>query len=140
MNGKAAFSLVEVVIALGLFTFAAVGIFALIPISLETSRNAIETNRRAQIIQQVVNTLQEQSFYNLGNTQFVYAYDGSTPNVTNPVYYTVKVAVQTSTTLPTTDGSTVQTSSLIPVTLAISTPATTKLPSCYVYFAGNAGY
>ena len=53
LTRKNAFSLIEVVIALGIFSFAMVGIFALIPVSMNSIRsvsNEIRANEIAQTI------------------------------------------------------------------------------------------
>jgi uncharacterized protein (TIGR02598 family) len=54
---QSAFSLVEVVLALGVISFAIVAILGVIPIGLQTSHSAQDETRAAQIAQTVLNTM-----------------------------------------------------------------------------------
>jgi uncharacterized protein (TIGR02598 family) len=55
----AAFSLVEVTLALGIIAFAFVAIVGLIPVGLSTARDAMETSVRSQIVQRVVSDVKQ---------------------------------------------------------------------------------
>lgn len=65
-----AFSLVEVVLALGVVSFAFVGIIGLLPVGLQTSRQAQETSVQSQIAQQVSNEIQLARFSDLNASVF----------------------------------------------------------------------
>ncbi len=54
-NVAAAFSLVEVTIAIAIIAFAFVGIFGLLPVGLNTFRQAIDYSLGSQIVQRIVN-------------------------------------------------------------------------------------
>lgn len=61
------FSLVEVVLAIGVVAFAFVGIFALLPVGLGVFREAIDTSVSSQIVQRVVSDAQVADFETLTN-------------------------------------------------------------------------
>lgn len=60
-----AFSLVEVVLAIGVVAFAFVAIFSLLPVGMGVFREAMETSVGAQIAQRIVTDVQETDFDNL---------------------------------------------------------------------------
>jgi type II secretory pathway pseudopilin PulG len=57
-----AFSLMEVVIALGVVTFALVGLMGLMPVSIDSSRASVNETRAAQIAQRLFTDYKAQSF------------------------------------------------------------------------------
>ncbi len=57
-----AFSLVEVVLALGIVSFAIVAILGLIPTGLQTSHSSQDETRAAQIAQSILATFAGQQF------------------------------------------------------------------------------
>lgn len=59
------FSLVEVAIAIGIVSFAFVGLFALLPVGMGISREAMETSISTQIAQRIVSDLTETEFETL---------------------------------------------------------------------------
>lgn len=61
----AGFSLVEVVLAIGIVAFAFLPLLGLMPIGLNTSRQAIDTTMEAQIVQQMTSLAQQTDFSNL---------------------------------------------------------------------------
>jgi len=61
-RGWAAFSLVEVTIAMAVVSFAFVSLFGLIPTGLNTFRQAMDTSVGSQIIQRVLNDAQQTDF------------------------------------------------------------------------------
>jgi uncharacterized protein (TIGR02598 family) len=58
---SSAFSLVEVVLALGVVAFAIVAILGLVPTGLQTSHSSQDETRAAQIAQSVINTMASQA-------------------------------------------------------------------------------
>jgi uncharacterized protein (TIGR02598 family) len=64
-RGDAGFSLVEVVLAIGIVAFAFLPLLGLMPIGLSTSRQAIDTTIEAQIIQQMTSQAQQTDFSSL---------------------------------------------------------------------------
>jgi uncharacterized protein (TIGR02598 family) len=60
------FSLVEVAVALGLMSFVITGLLGLVPIGLNTIRDAKNDSTRAEIIKSVANTAQQTDFSLLG--------------------------------------------------------------------------
>lgn len=59
---RAAFSLVEVTLALGIFAFAITAIFGLLPLGLSSFRQAMDTSVSSQICQRVINDAQQTDF------------------------------------------------------------------------------
>jgi len=59
---RGAFSLMEVVIALGVVTFALVGLMGLMPVSIDSSRASVNETRAAQIAQRLFTDYKGQSF------------------------------------------------------------------------------
>ena len=59
---KAAFSLIEVTLAIGIVAFAFIGVFGLVPTGLNTFRQAIDTSVGSQITQRVFNEAQQTDF------------------------------------------------------------------------------
>jgi uncharacterized protein (TIGR02598 family) len=67
---RAAFSLVEITMAIGIVSFAFLGVFGLIPTGLNTFRQAMDASVGSQIAQRVINDAQQTDFNTLigGNT------------------------------------------------------------------------
>lgn len=61
-RARAAFSLVEVVLAIGIVSFAFVGMFGLLPAGLSTFRQAIDNSVGSQIVQRLVNEAQQTDY------------------------------------------------------------------------------
>lgn len=91
----AAFSLVELVIALGIVSFAMVGLIGLLPIGLTTSREAINTTVESQIVQSLSSDLLITDFSNLKNAEFFYNEQASPVSPSDPtLVYTVRMTPQ----------------------------------------------
>ncbi len=75
-DGLQAFSLVEIVLALGIVSFAMVSIFGLIPVGLTTFRQAKNLSVEANIAQQLASDVQRSDFQNLGATNFTFDEQG----------------------------------------------------------------
>lgn len=67
-----AFSLVEVVVALGLMSFAIVGIVGLLPAGLRTMKESVGTTVQSQIAQQLINDAQLTPFSSLPSAKTNY--------------------------------------------------------------------
>jgi len=65
---QAAFSLIEVTLAIGVVAFAFMSILGLIPIGMNTFRQAMNTSVCSQISEQVMNDVQETDFIALTST------------------------------------------------------------------------
>src|SRR5262245_55615564 len=66
----AAFSLVEVTLALGIAGFCLIALFGLMPIGVQTNRNATSQTRATNIIAAVVADLRATPTFNTTSTQF----------------------------------------------------------------------
>lgn len=116
------FSLVEVVIALGVIAFAFIPMVGMLPMGLNLSRQAIDTTVEAQIAQQLTAEVQQTDFSRLAelaasSTTSPYYFDDQGNKVTDPAsaIYQAIFAISTSTTLP----SAVATQKLATVTLCV---------------------
>ncbi len=144
-----AFSLVEIVLAIGIVSFAFVAIFGLLPVGMTTFRQAMDTTVSSQIVQRVVNEAQQTDFStltaNAGTPQLRYFDEqGNEVPSQNDYIYTVQVTVTPKTALPNAGSS--ENLATIAVMIA-SNPghnpspfaATSKLPVSYyaAYVARN---
>lgn len=67
-----AFSLVEIVLSLGIVSFAMVSILGIIPVGLSAYRDAMDLSVEAGIAQRLVAEVQRTDFENLGSTNFTF--------------------------------------------------------------------
>lgn len=108
------FSLVEVVLCLGVVGFAFVALLGLLPLGLKTFRQAMETSIQSQIAQQISSELQQVRFSDLtsanyASSHFPQYFDDqgmavSGPNDPNRIY-TVTAAAPTTPNLPGINGA-----------------------------------
>jgi len=122
----AAFSLVEVTVALGIVTFAVVAVLGVIPTGMNTLRDATRDNVEAQIVRTVAGQLNAGTFTGL-NTNVYYDVDGVATADANLAVFTVSASNQT--TAPSYPGSSNLknlTNFLKTVRLGIKIGATTK--------------
>ena len=120
-SNPAAFTLVEVVLAIGIIAFAFVGLLALMPVGLTNFRHAIDISVGSQIIQRLVDEAQQTDYTTLVSTPVARRYFDDQGNEVTDIgtsIYTVEVSVIAPTTLPNT--STPATESLATVTLKIA--------------------
>jgi len=117
------FTLVEVVLAIGIIAFAFVPLVALLPIGLGVSRQAIDTTVQAQIAQQLITEAQQTDFSLLTNLQndsvnkpYYFDDQGNKSSASATPIYKAIIGVQTSTVLP---SSPVPTNKLATVTICI---------------------
>ncbi len=117
-----AFSLVEVTLALGVVAFAFVSLFALLPIGLGVSREAIDNTVTAQIAQQLATQAQQTDFSKLSQLDgaiFYFNEEGGDATASDHIYKT-HVAVPTQ--ADPVSGKTLPITTLLPHT----SPATTQ--------------
>lgn len=119
-RGTSGFSLVEVVLAIGIVGFGLVTTMGLLPVGLNTFHQAIDTSVHAQIVQQVVNDVQQTDFDTLVNSgTLVSRYfddQGNEKKSTQPYIYQVRVTATATTNLPAGSAS----SNLATVTIDIA--------------------
>lgn len=92
------FSLVEVVMALGLCSFALVTLVSLMPISLDSARHALEITRVSKAFQKVGSELTQSQFANVaamtsGTNTWYFDYDGNAASNVADRYYAVTATV-----------------------------------------------
>jgi len=120
----AGFSMVELVLSLGVLAFAFVSLLALLPAGMSTFRKAVDASVTSQISQRIVNEIQESDFSTYlkkyANAQQTPRYfddqGNELPDKTNALYW-VNVKLATSPTLP---GATVSNENLATVTVQIA--------------------
>lgn len=119
---RGGFSLVEVVIAIGVIAFAFIPMMGMLPTGLNLSRQAIDTTVEAQIAQQLTAEVQQTDFSRLDELASASIaspsyFDDQGNKVTDPAnaIYQATFAISTSTTLP----DAVATQKLATVTLCL---------------------
>lgn len=93
---RGGFSLVEVVLALGLCAFALVSLMSLTPVSLDSARNALEITRVSKAFQQVTTELTQSKFANVAAMTTVtkyFDYDGNPTTNASVRYFTILATV-----------------------------------------------
>jgi uncharacterized protein (TIGR02598 family) len=110
------FTLTEVVLALGIIAFAFIPVLGLLPLGLDTSRQAIDTTVEAQIVQSLSSKALQADFSNLDTltNSFYFDYQGNSTSEPNAVYK-VGFDVSPTTELPNSGA----TSKLATVTICI---------------------
>lgn len=88
-----AFSLVEVVLALGIISFAMTTLMALLPVGLTTLRDSIETTVRADVIRQVAGELQQTPFSQISGSTNCYFSDEGVPTNAGSSFFMVNYTV-----------------------------------------------
>lgn len=104
------FTLVEVVIALGIISFALVALIGLLPVGLDTFRRAVDATTTSQIAQELLSSATHAKYSALGQMAGTpYYFDdqgksGTGIDATNYVYR-ADVAVSTSSDIPQSSGA-----------------------------------
>jgi Tfp pilus assembly protein PilV len=80
-----AFSLIELTLALGIAAFCLIGVFGLIPIAVQTNRNATSQTRATNIMAAVVADLRATPKTNTTSTQFCIRF--ATSGTSAPLYF-----------------------------------------------------
>lgn len=81
---RRAFSLVEVTLALGIVTFALVGVVGVLPTALSSGRQSFDQNRAAAIANTLFASFRSQPFNHVGYVDAQFGDDGTTPAPANP--------------------------------------------------------
>ena len=117
---ETAFSLIEVVIALGIVSFAFIGMVGLIPVGLNDFRESMDTSVGSRIGQQIVNEAQQTDFPVLISAPTIQRYfdeQGTEVKDIGSSIYTAQVEVAPTTVLP---GSAIPATSLATVLIKIA--------------------
>ena len=116
-RSQGGFSLIEVVIAIGIVAFAFVPMLALVPMGLNSSRQAVDNTIEAQIVQELTNQVQETDYSQLSQlststatTPLSFDQDGNPATATSLVAYKASIVytvpvVGTSSATTMTSGS-----------------------------------
>ena len=124
--GSGGFSLVEVVIAIGILSFALVPLVGLLPTGLSTFRNSIDRSVSTQIAQRIINESRQAGFTNLSALQgyryFTDEGDATTETSQNRIYV-AKTDIITRVAVPGT-GTTFLNASLAQVRVRVANSPT----------------
>ena len=126
LAGTRGFTLVEVVLALGLCSFAILSLVSLMPVSLNSARHALEISRVSKAFQKVTSELTQSQFANVAamtTNTYQFDYDGNVPTNSADNYYTILATIAAS---PITNQSS---TSLVRVTLDARTRRETNAGS-----------
>jgi uncharacterized protein (TIGR02598 family) len=96
------FSLVEVVLALGLCSFVLIAVMGLMAVSLQSSRQAVQITQTGKLVQGVSSHLLQAGFTNLTNASpnWDYDYEGVVSTNNNTKYYSLKATPLPGIVLP----------------------------------------
>ena len=122
-SAPAAFSLIEVVLAIGIVSFAFVGMFALLPAGMTIFRQAIDNSIGSQIVQRIVNEAQQTDFPVLTAAPVTTRYfddQGNEVTAANNSLYTAEVSVLARTDVPAPNEKSRPTDSLATVTIKLA--------------------
>lgn len=123
---RSGFSLVEVILALGICTFALIAIMGLLPVALDSAGEALTMARRAKVIQQVSHDLQQAPFSSLSAEMPAWkrTFDGDGVETTDPaqIFYTVTGSQPADLTLP---GASIANPELASIVVEIASPSET---------------
>jgi uncharacterized protein (TIGR02598 family) len=114
-----AFSLVEVVLALGVITFACLTLLGLMGVALQTFRHAINATVQAQIIQAVINGSEVQSYNSAYSTNLYLSDEGTVVSQGDPSQLYTATVNAITTGLPLASGSSSTTANSIAVELQV---------------------
>jgi len=135
------FTLIEVVLSLGLCSFALISLISLLPVSLKAAKKSVEIARTAKLTQQMVAELSQSRFTNLvalsgAVIERTYDYDGNPTTNSNSVHFTLTARIHGTTTLP---GAADTSSSLARVEIEVKTPDRTS-PNRIAIVLSDLGY
>ncbi|PTY01479.1 hypothetical protein DB346_12055 [Verrucomicrobia bacterium LW23] len=120
---RSAFSLVEIVIALGIVAFTFSTLLALLPVGLKTFKDAADTAIEAGIVQRTVNDLQQSSFTLFDDPAYIKSFycddQGQITEDPSLAIYTITVSRYRDTSLPVGSGVEPLSSTLATLRIAI---------------------
>jgi uncharacterized protein (TIGR02598 family) len=101
-HGNRGFTLIEITLALGIVSFAFIGLLGLLPAGLQTFRSAVDTSVRSQIIQRICSDAMQTDFDTLISNPPADRYfdDQGNEIVQQKSMYQVRVQIGSSTDLP----------------------------------------
>jgi uncharacterized protein (TIGR02598 family) len=134
----AGFTLVEVILSLGILSFAMVALLGLIPLGLSTSRNAINITTESQIVQSLCNEIQLTDFSNISNTVLYYNEEGSIVNSSDQtILYSVVISSEKSISPATGLSTGSKTDSAQTVLIRVANKTTPKTTNSYSVIVFN---
>jgi uncharacterized protein (TIGR02598 family) len=137
---RGGFSLVEVTIALGVLSFAAVAIIGILPVGLTSMRQSMNQTVEAQIVRSIAAQAVTTSFTNLARTAY-YDTDGQPLDGAGGAYYTATITTAPS-SYPGSQQSSTITNSLVSLTIQLvaqQNSAAVGTTNTYAIQVANAG-
>jgi uncharacterized protein (TIGR02598 family) len=131
--GEGAFSLVEIVLAIGIVSFALMAMLGLVSVSLQSDRSSASDTDLAALSQQVISTLRSQPFTNLSGTNFFFDSDGSLTTNSSGAVYECAVTLTADPLLPAASFKNARLQFTWPV-------SATNRPNTNVFLSGIANY
>lgn len=126
-----AFSLIEVVLALGIISFAYVAIFGLFPAGMQTYRAAMDTGNEGRIVQDVLSRAQAAHFRNLdalAQASLSYDDEGNATADTARLLYMVRVFFEDA-RVPNSDTPTTSAKTMLVVVANVASPGFAEFKS-----------
>jgi uncharacterized protein (TIGR02598 family) len=125
MRSESAFSLIEVVLSIGIVSFAFVGMFGLLPVGLSTFRQAIDNSVGSQIVQRLVNEAQQTDYPTLTDPSHspstrYFDDQGNEVNSDKDSIYTARISVTKTDDPEIKTQSALKTASLATVTIKLA--------------------
>ena len=115
-TSRAAFSLVEITVAIGIISFAFLGVFGLLPTGLNTFRQAMDTSVGSQIAQRVIDDAQQTDFsaligsnassFQQSTTPRYFDDQGNEVSTSTRAIYQVNTCITPATATPSVSGGT----------------------------------
>ncbi len=140
-RSSSAFSLVEVVLALGVVSFSLVALIGMLPVGLSNFRQAIEIQTQAQIVQQIATELQLAKYSDLSSggyqSGFPRYFDAEGAAVAEPSkLYTVTASLPTNAEVP----GPVANTNLLTLNFSIQRKTGPNDPKTFTLLVSNNGF
>ncbi len=125
-----AFSLVEVILALGVFTFALMGLIGLLPMGLSNLKKAIDTTTEARIVQRISNELSQTEYDQIPDFATYYFDENGQilSNSSDGYIYAAQFTASKSTAIL---GASAPSTNLTTVVITITSPKKAKYTATY---------
>lgn len=124
---KRGFSLIEVAMAIGIFSFCLISIMGLIPVALQTSRNSFDKSVEVRLVQSVKARLINQPYSTLPSGEtFNFDSEGISTDAAADIHYSVTYVKVDSTVLPGSQSSEKLSTALLTISNVITSETHTN--------------
>lgn len=138
-SSRSGFSLVEVVLALGLCSFVLIAVMGLMAVSLQSSRQAVQITHAGKLVQGVSSHLLQAEFTNVTNAspKWEYDYEGVVSTNAATKYYTLEASPSLGLLLP---GASQANSNIVRFKIVTKTTRSNELAVTNVITVADTGY